>query len=279
VLIKRDIKMGRATYFMHPESTRPALRRESIEFLQGRDVAPLAPKAARRTAMFSVIFEVLPVQGKKNDYLELAKHLKPILESIDGFVDNERFESKHRHGWVLSHSTWRDEKSVVRWRTQREHHTVQEKGRFEIFQDYHLRVGEVTFDTDPSREVPIVENSDDTEVGISKIATLTEITPEKGAASAVQIDLLPAHLGLNLKDASIAEHDVFESIYDPGKLALLIGWKNVEAASGWSPGKTGVAMLRHRRIRIVRDYGRFDRREAPQFYPDVKGATFFGSSG
>jgi len=22
----------------------------------------------------------------------------------------------------------------------------------------------------------------------------------------------------------------------------------------------------------VRDYGRFDRREAPQFYPDVKGA-------
>ena len=30
--------------------------------------------------------------------------------------------------------------------------------------------------------------------------------------------------------------------------------------------------LRHRKIRSVRDYGRFDRREAPQFYPDVKGA-------
>jgi hypothetical protein len=60
----------------------------------------------------------------------------------------------------------------------------------------------------------------------------------------------------------------------------LIGWKNVQAAGGWSPGKTdGVTMLRQRRIRIVRDYGRFDRREAPQFYPDVKGATFFGSSG
>ena len=74
--------------------------------------------------MFSVIFEVHPNDGKKDDYLGLAKHLKPILEKIDGFVDNERFESKLRPGWVLSHSTWRDERSVVRWRTegeQREH--------------------------------------------------------------------------------------------------------------------------------------------------------------
>lgn len=33
----------------------------------------------------------------------------------------------------------------------------------------------------------------------------------------------------------------------------------------------GVERLRHRKVRVVRDYGRFDRREAPQFYPDVKG--------
>jgi hypothetical protein len=34
--------------------------------------------------MFSVIFEVLPAEGKKDDYLEIAKHLKPGLESTDG---------------------------------------------------------------------------------------------------------------------------------------------------------------------------------------------------
>src|SRR3954466_9355228 len=59
--------------------------------------------------MFSVIFEVFPYEQRFDEYLALAKHLKPILETIDGFVDNERFESTRRPGWLLSHSTWRDE--------------------------------------------------------------------------------------------------------------------------------------------------------------------------
>jgi hypothetical protein len=33
----------------------------------------------------------------------------------------------------------------------------------------------------------------------------------------------------------------------------------------------GTQTLRHRKVRIVRDYGMFDRRESPQFYPDAKG--------
>ncbi len=223
--------------------------------------------------MFSVIFEVLPAEGKKDDYLDKAKYLKPIIETIDGFIDNERFESRRKPGWVLSHSTWRDEKSLVRWRTQGEHHAMQEKGRFEVFQDYHLRIGEVTFDTDPPKQGPIRElRLDETEVGLAKFVTFTEITPAKGAAFTAQTDLLPAHFGLDLKDGVIVDHDIYDSIYNPGKLALLIGWKNAEAASRWSPRKIdGVETLRHRRIRVVRDYGRFDRREAPQFYPDVKG--------
>jgi heme-degrading monooxygenase HmoA len=223
--------------------------------------------------MFSVIFEVHPNDGRKDDYLELAKHLKPILESIDGFVDNERFESRLRPGWVLSHSTWRDEKSVVRWRTEGEHHVVQGKGRFEIFQDYHLRVGDVTADTSPPREAPVHERRfDETEAGNAKVVTFTEITPVKNAAFASQADLLPAHLGLDLNGGAVAEHDVWASIYNPGKMALLVAWKDPKAAEMWKPNKIdGIETLRHRKVRVVRDYGRFDRREAPQFYADVKG--------
>jgi heme-degrading monooxygenase HmoA len=223
--------------------------------------------------MFSVIFEVLPAEGKKDEYLELAKHLKPILETIDGFVDNERFESLLRPGWVLSHSTWRDEKSVVRWRTEGEHHVVQGKGRFEIFRDYHLRVGDVTADTDPPQQAPVHEQRfDETEVGVAKLATFTEVTPVNGTAFANQAELLPVHLGLDAYRGGIVEHDVWTSIYNPGKMALLVGWADPKVAELWTPKKVdGMEKLRHRKVRVVRDYGRFDRREAPQFYPDVKG--------
>src|SRR6201996_8006060 len=203
--------------------------------------------------MFSVIFEVLPAEGRKDEYLELAKHLKPILESIEGFVDNERFESQLRPGWVLSHSTWRDEKSLVRWRTEGEHHKVQEKGRFEIFEDYHLRIGDVTSDTAPPKEAPILERRfDETEVGEAKFVTFTEIAPRKGAAFASQADLLPAHLGLDLKGHGICGHDRWASLYNPDMLALLVSWKDARAADSWTPKMIdGLDCLRHRKVRVV----------------------------
>ena len=62
--------------------------------------------------MFSVIFEVQPKPDKFDEYLNLAKELKPILEGIEGFIDNERFESKRTKGRVLSLSTWAGKRSL-----------------------------------------------------------------------------------------------------------------------------------------------------------------------
>src|ERR1700761_4827611 len=137
--------------------------------------------------MFSVIFEVQPKNDALDLYLGLAKDLRPILEQVDGFIDNERFESRRRPGWILSHSTWRDEKSVVRWRTVAKHHETQQRGRDEGFQDYHLRVGEIVLDTTPPSGVSVVEQRlDETEIGAAKFATLTEIrlSPDRAEASA-----------------------------------------------------------------------------------------------
>lgn len=222
--------------------------------------------------MFSVIFEVKPHKERFDEYLGLGKRLKPILEQVDGFIDNERFESRRHPGLLLSHSTWRDEKSVVRWRTTGEHHLVQEQGRDKILQDYHLRVGEVMADDPPSGARLQEQRFDETETGTAKCVTLTEIVPRDGDEFA-SIDRLSAALGLEVPRGGLVDHDLFASIYNPGKLALLVSWQDAETAQRWTPVKPDeIDTLRHRRIRIVRDYGMFDRREAPQFYPDARGA-------
>jgi len=214
--------------------------------------------------MFSVIFEVHPKPEKFGLYLELAKTLRPILEEIDGFIDNERFESADRPGWLLSHSTWRDEKSVVRWRTVGKHHETQQRGRDEVFQDYRLRVGEVVRDTDPPAGTAIVEKRlDETEVGRAKFVTLTEVQPESGATARALTEWLSA----DRDPTDLIDYDVFASISKPGKLALLASWRDRVSAEKFSPPTSGG--LRNRVVRVVRDYGMFDRRESPQYYPEI----------
>jgi heme-degrading monooxygenase HmoA len=220
--------------------------------------------------MFAVIFIVQPKQDRFDDYLNLAKLLKPELEKIDGFIDNERFGSKRTAGRVLSLSTWRDEKAVIRWRTLGVHHEVQKKGRREIFEDYHLRVGEITADNEVPKGQELRElRFDTTETGDAKVVTISELAPAKDGTPA-SADLV-ADLGLPKSSTDgVIDQEVFESIYNPGKLLLLVSWRDEVAAERRKPRTVAGGKLRHRSVRVIRDYGLFDRREAPQFYPEVK---------
>jgi heme-degrading monooxygenase HmoA len=220
--------------------------------------------------MFAVIFEVQPKQERFDEYLELAKGLKPKLEAIDGFIDNERFKSLRDGRRLVSLSTWRDEKAVIRWRTQGEHHGVQQKGRFEVFEDYHLRVGEIFGDS--KTPVTTQQRFDETEIGDAKVVSLTEVEPKQ--KDSLPGDSLAAELGLDRSGNGLVAQEIFESITVPGKLLVLTSWCDAKAAEGFSPKTpTGAKSLRHRSVRIIRDYGMFERREAPQFYPEVRKAS------
>jgi heme-degrading monooxygenase HmoA len=222
--------------------------------------------------MFAVIFEVQPKSDRWDQYLDLAKQLRPELDQIAGFIDNERYKSSRTGGRVLSLSTWADEKSVIRWRTQAMHHAVQEKGRFEVFEDYHLRVGEITADTHtpPGRALQQLR-LDATEVGAAKVVSISEIDPGPGAKPA-DAATLPEQLGVPKTGRDgVSDAELFASIYTPGKLLLLVSWRDAAAAERWQPPASlaDAGRIRHRRVRVIRDYGLADRREAPQFYPDV----------
>ena len=197
--------------------------------------------------MYAGIFEVEPRPERRDEYLALAQMLKPDLEKVDGFVAVERFASKMRAGRMLSLSTWRDEEAMVRWRNHASHRRVQHKGRSEIFADYRLRIGEVV---------------DDAAATGAALVSISEWTPAGGAAAA---GALAVPTG-----AAVSDVDLFESIYVPGKQLLLVSWNDASAAARWEPQAPGQGDVRHRRVRVVRDYGLFDRREAPQQFPEIK---------
>ena len=96
--------------------------------------------------MIAVIFEVLPAEGRRDQYLQIAADLRPLLDDIDGFISIERFESLSEPGKVLSLSFWRDEEAVAAWRTREHHRKAQSLGRSEVFADYRLRIAGVIRD-------------------------------------------------------------------------------------------------------------------------------------
>ena len=96
--------------------------------------------------MIAVIFEVWPKAERRQDYLDLAAELRPLLERIDGFISIERFESLYEPGKILSLSFFRDEDAVKAWRNLAEHRAAQHKGRREFFSNYRLRIAGVIRD-------------------------------------------------------------------------------------------------------------------------------------
>jgi heme-degrading monooxygenase HmoA len=96
--------------------------------------------------MYAVIFEVQPNEGHKQEYLDIAAALRPLLEEVDGFISIERFESLSEPGKLLSLSFWRDAESVEAWRRAEQHRAAQAAGRASVFKHYRLRVASVVRD-------------------------------------------------------------------------------------------------------------------------------------
>ena len=96
--------------------------------------------------MFAVIFEVVPKMEGKDAYLEIAAQLRRFLESRDGFISIERFQSLADEGKILSLSFWQDEAAIEKWRNHLEHRGAQEKGKGSLFHSYRIRVAQVLRD-------------------------------------------------------------------------------------------------------------------------------------
>lgn len=96
--------------------------------------------------MYAVLFEVEIAAAHQADYLEIAASLQQQLNTIDGFISVQRYQSLTQPGKLLSLSFWRDEAAILKWRNLAEHRQAQARGRATIFLDYRLRVMSVVRD-------------------------------------------------------------------------------------------------------------------------------------
>lgn len=212
-------------------------------------------------SLFAVVFEVKPNPARKEEYLHIAGSLRPALEKIPGFLENERFRSRSRDGYLLSLSLWENEKAVVQWRTLEQHHAAQVRGREGVLEDYRIRVGEATRVAGrfADREVGWIRQ-DQTTVG--QAAAVTIIDGTLPAASALSQLVQAGH-------PAMRDHDVFEHLSTNKRVATLVGWPTQQAANDFAEQaiRYNDAGANIYALRIIRDYSLKDRREAPQYYP------------
>jgi heme-degrading monooxygenase HmoA len=96
--------------------------------------------------MIAVIFAVEPAEGRKDEYLDIAAQIRPMLDDVEGFISVERFQSLTDPRKILSLSFFEDEDAIARWRNLNAHRGAQAKGRSGVFDNYRLRIASVIRD-------------------------------------------------------------------------------------------------------------------------------------
>ena len=221
--------------------------------------------------MFAALLEVNPIPEQFDVYLGMAKMLRSELEKIDGFIDNTRYASLTRAGWLLSLSSWRDEKSLVRWRVSTNHHKVQQAARDRVFADYRLRIGQIVADTRlPAGQALLEQRLDVTEAGAGTAVTLLDAKRAPAwvrEAGALQVAI---SMGLDTNATGLLAWDAFDALMEPGDVIVAAIWRDQADAQVFERALTLPDDVRLRHIRVIREYGMFDRREAPQYFAAVQ---------
>lgn len=209
--------------------------------------------------MISQFFEVQIKEGQINRYLDLAASLKPSLEAMGGCLFIDRFKSLSRKNLLLSYQIWRDEGSMTAWRVDAKHHAVQETGRERVFADYRIRIAQVLQEERPGKAAWRPER-------LSPYNDPKRRPPTFVVASESRNRDLPVETNWT--------HDVFESVYRPGIFAHLVDVPSPDAGAGFGRQLFADSTTEYFRVfEVMRDYGMFNRAEAPQYYPPVPPPT------
>ncbi|MEP6607624.1 MAG: antibiotic biosynthesis monooxygenase family protein [Burkholderiaceae bacterium] len=196
----------------------------------------------------ALLFEVTPKPEAFDEYLAIAAKLRPALDASGGCLFIDRFRCVREPARILSLQIWRDEAALVKWRVDSQHHKAQTLGRTRVFDDYRLRIAQVLHaeSSEGEWQPPRLNTYNDPSARPPRYLTIAESRQALGAGES------------------------YESLYRPGEFATVI---DVPAPTT-APKMTEMpGAFRVRLCETERDYGMFDRRESPQYYPPLERHT------
>lgn len=206
--------------------------------------------------MLGLFFEVQIKDGGVDQYLDLAASLRPKLDAMGGCLFIDRFRSLSRENLILSYQIWQDEGALTAWRVDPVHHKVQETGRDEVFDDYRIRVSQVLHEQRPDGAVWKPERLPSYNDPARRAPTYVVASESKNA----DLPVKPGWSG-----------DSFASVYRDGVFAHLIDVPDLDKALAFGESLFADPTTEYFRVfEVTRDYGMFERAEAPQYYPPVE---------
>lgn len=201
--------------------------------------------------MQALLFEMKPHDGHEDHYFRHAAALRPILMQHEGLAFIERYKSLSRPGVILSHSLWRDEASIARWRTNQNHHSSQMAGRYKHFADYRIRISHaLQYFTGPGHQEQWGTTGMYADASSTVDRTITIIrssrVPNSGQGEIFEsVSETSSFLSVSSFTAQETGHEKFmHALNDDSTLSAILA-------------------------RVSRDYGMYERAEAPQYFRPI----------
>jgi heme-degrading monooxygenase HmoA len=190
--------------------------------------------------MHALFFEVRPHPGHLERYFEHVDMLRPVLARHTGLAFLDRYAAIGDDDLLLSHQLWERQEDIVAWRADATHRKSQSAGRRVHFADYRIRVGERILhwqDNAPRLADPVLPVSESAHV-VALYGTKPPVLPDFASFKSV-----------NHENQFVALASVKGTIE---------AWQLLEAQLG------AVGLEQAAIYKIYRDYGQFDRAQAPQ---------------
>ena len=193
--------------------------------------------------MQALMFEVKPKENHEQHYFDRAAALRPRLELNGGILFIDRYKSLDRAGIVLSHSHWRIDEA---------HHKTQSAGLNIHFEDYRIRISHVLR----------------YKAGAGPATTWTADGTYKAASASTSRYL--AIIGTEGRPSDNTGEG-FQSVNVEERFLTIVEPVSEEDGRDLIAKAETSRHVTSTLLSIVsRDYGMYDREEAPQYFPPVR---------